>query len=44
MHQKLNERVVDLNPAETAEWMESLDQVIDEIVFAVGSEHFGPQY
>src|SRR3954453_21873110 len=30
MHQKLNERVVDLNPQETAEWLESLDQVIDE--------------
>ena len=30
MHQKLNERVVDLNPQETAEWLEALDQVIDE--------------
>ena len=30
MHQKLNERVVDSDPAETAEWLESLDQVIDE--------------
>ena len=30
MHQKLNERVVDLNPQETSEWLESLDQVIDE--------------
>ena len=30
MHQKLNERVVDLNPQETSEWVESLDQVIDE--------------
>jgi pyruvate dehydrogenase E1 component len=30
MHQKLNERVVDLNPQETAEWVEALDQVIDE--------------
>ena len=30
MHQKLNERVVDLNPQETAEWLESLAQVIDE--------------
>ena len=30
MHQQLNERVVDLNPQETAEWVESLDQVIDE--------------
>ena len=30
MHQKRNERVVDLNPQETAEWVEALDQVIDE--------------
>jgi pyruvate dehydrogenase E1 component len=30
MHQTLNERVVDLNPQETEEWIESLDQVIDE--------------
>ena len=30
MHQKLNERVVDLDPQETAEWMASLDQVLDE--------------
>jgi len=30
MHQKLNERVVDLNPQETSEWVESLDQVIDQ--------------
>jgi len=30
MHQKLNERVVDLDPLETAEWEEALDQVIDE--------------
>ena len=30
MHQQLNERVVDLNPQETAEWVESLDQIIDE--------------
>jgi pyruvate dehydrogenase E1 component len=30
MHQKLNERVIDLNPRETAEWMEALDQVLDE--------------
>src|SRR5215472_8559262 len=30
MHQKLNERVIDLNPQETAEWVEALDQVIDE--------------
>src|SRR5579864_7013393 len=30
MHQKLNERVVDLDPRETAEWIEALDQIIDE--------------
>ncbi len=30
MHQKLNERVVDLDPQETAEWMEALEQVIDD--------------
>ena len=30
MHQTLNERVVDLDPRETAEWVEALDQVIDE--------------
>src|SRR5580658_7500354 len=30
MHQKLTERVVDLNPRETAEWMEALDQILDE--------------
>ena len=30
MHQKRNERVVDLDPRETAEWIEALDQVIDE--------------
>jgi pyruvate dehydrogenase E1 component len=30
MHQKRNERVVDLNPQETAEWLESLEQVIDQ--------------
>jgi pyruvate dehydrogenase E1 component len=30
MHQKLNQRVVDLDPPETAEWVEALDQVIDE--------------
>ncbi|HEV3202579.1 MAG TPA: pyruvate dehydrogenase (acetyl-transferring), homodimeric type [Bryobacteraceae bacterium] len=29
MHQKLNERVVDLDPRETAEWVEALEQVID---------------
>ncbi len=30
MHQRLNERVVDLDPQETAEWIEALDQIIDE--------------
>src|ERR1051326_8056554 len=30
MHQKLNERVVDLDPRETAEWEEALEQIIDE--------------
>jgi pyruvate dehydrogenase E1 component len=30
MHQKLNERVVDLDPQETAEWVEALDEVLDE--------------
>jgi len=30
MHQTLNERVVDLDPQETAEWVEALDQVIDD--------------
>jgi pyruvate dehydrogenase E1 component len=30
MHQKLNRRVVDPDPQETAEWLEALDQVIDE--------------
>src|SRR5262245_43950649 len=30
MHQKLNERVIDLDPQETAEWLEALDQVLDE--------------
>jgi pyruvate dehydrogenase E1 component len=30
MHQKLNERIVDLDPQETSEWVEALDQVIDE--------------
>ena len=29
MHQKLTERVVDLNPAETSEWMEALEQILD---------------
>src|SRR5215469_8532378 len=30
MHQRLNERVVDLDPQETAEWIEALDQIIDQ--------------
>ena len=30
MHQQLNERAVDLNPQETSEWLESIDQVLDE--------------
>src|SRR5690349_18162486 len=30
MHQQLNERVVDLDPQETEEWVESLDQIIDQ--------------
>src|SRR6266511_178338 len=30
MHQQLNERLVDLNPQETAEWLEALDQVLDD--------------
>src|ERR1051326_6004221 len=30
MHQKIAERVVDLDPQETREWMEALDQVLDE--------------
>ena len=30
MHQQLNERAVDLNPQETAEWIESIEQVLDE--------------
>ncbi|MBZ5723707.1 MAG: pyruvate dehydrogenase (acetyl-transferring), homodimeric type [Acidobacteriia bacterium] len=30
MHQKRNERVVDLDPRETAEWVEALDQVMEE--------------
>jgi pyruvate dehydrogenase E1 component len=28
MHQKLNERVVDLDPRETSEWIEALDEII----------------
>jgi pyruvate dehydrogenase E1 component len=30
MHQKLNQRVVDLDPRETAEWVEALDQVLED--------------
>ncbi len=30
MHQKLSERVEDYNPQETAEWLEALDQIIDQ--------------
>jgi pyruvate dehydrogenase E1 component len=30
MHQKLIQRVVDLHPRETAEWIEALEQVIEE--------------
>src|SRR5437899_1724728 len=30
MHQKLNERVVDLDPRETAEWLEALDEIVDQ--------------
>ncbi len=30
MHQQLNERVVDRDPQETSEWLEALDQVLDE--------------
>ena len=30
MHQKLIRRVIDLHPRETAEWIEALEQVIDE--------------
>ncbi len=29
MHQKISERAVDLNPQETTEWMEALDQVLE---------------
>ena len=31
MHQQLSERVNDLDPQETAEWIEALDQVLDEV-------------
>jgi len=30
MHQKLTERVVDPNPRETSEWIEALEQILDE--------------
>jgi pyruvate dehydrogenase E1 component len=30
MHQKLTERVGDLNPQETSEWLEALDDIIDQ--------------
>ncbi len=30
MHQKLTERVVDLNPRETSEWTEALAQILDQ--------------
>jgi pyruvate dehydrogenase E1 component len=30
MHQKLNERVADFDPQETAEWLQALDDVIDQ--------------
>jgi len=30
MHQQLTERSVDLDPRETAEWLEALDQVVEE--------------
>ncbi|HXJ37657.1 MAG TPA: hypothetical protein VNH18_00190, partial [Bryobacteraceae bacterium] len=29
MHQQLTERTVDLDPRETAEWLEALDQIVD---------------
>src|SRR5580700_1219395 len=31
MHQQLSERVNDLDPRETAEWIEALDQILDEV-------------
>src|SRR5689334_11160932 len=31
MHQQLSERVTDLDPRETAEWIEALDQILDEV-------------
>ena len=30
MHQTLKERMADLNPRETAEWLEALDQIVEE--------------
>src|SRR6478672_13845394 len=30
MHQKIAERVVDLDPQETREWLDALDQILDE--------------
>ena len=30
MHQKLNERIVDLDPQETSEWVAALDEIIDQ--------------
>ncbi len=30
MHQKMSERVVDFNPGETSEWLEALEQILDE--------------
>src|SRR5438477_4046989 len=30
MHQQLAERSVDLDPRETAEWLEALDQIVEE--------------
>jgi pyruvate dehydrogenase E1 component len=30
MHQKLNERIVDLDPQETSEWIQALDEIIDQ--------------
>ena len=29
MHQQLTERPVDLDPRETAEWLEALDQIVE---------------
>src|SRR5580698_3583675 len=30
MHQTATDRTVDLDPRETAEWLEALDQIVDE--------------